>query len=185
MAFKARQFDAAMATYEKARAMRPLNVYPRVKIEDLKVYMAELEEAARAVKDSTQAEPPSLSELPLLEEPGAAGRKGLDTVGTLPTSERYPSSDERPTGVAEVPPSQTRPVQVQELRSRPVLPEGTDMQEERFREGNAEVVQRTIVTDGLVRVYRQVTHPWGQVYYFLDGVAVGERVWKERFPQDR
>jgi hypothetical protein len=57
----------------------------------------------------------------------------------------------------------------------------TGLEERTYKEGRAVVLERRLTTNGHDEIYRQVTHPWGEVMYFKDGLAVPARVWNEAF----
>jgi hypothetical protein len=54
--------------------------------------------------------------------------------------------------------------------------------EQRYKEGQAFVIERAVTVDGRLVKYKRVYHPYGQTFYFEDGLSVDERVWKARFP---
>ncbi len=192
--FQARRYEAAMADYERARGLRPLNVYPPVKIDDLRVLIAKRDAAfAQAKADSAARSAPSpvpsmvpapelaLDERPVLEQAPARALEPEMTVTAEP-------SDPEPVPPAPSAPPPTRPVPGPVVRSAGQAPEPTEpvarepgIQEEQFKEGNAVVLQRTVTTATEVHVYRKVTHPWGRTFHFLDGLPVDERVWTDRF----
>lgn len=175
-AFQQGRFADAMAGYEKARSLRPYNVYPKVKIEDLKALIKKQNDEAQA------AEPPpgNKPDPPVVQQPVE--------IPTIPLPVEQPSSVEAtqrtappPTGE---PPSEAT---VQPARTTstvpPALEKADGLIERRYKEGNAYVIERTVTVDGRLVVYKRVFHSWGQVYYFEDGAAVDERVWNARFPK--
>ena len=67
----------------------------------------------------------------------------------------------------------------QRITQEPPKPDG--LQERSFVEGRAVVLERRVVKEGVEAVYRKVTHPWGQVVHFRDGIAISEREWEAAF----
>ncbi len=57
----------------------------------------------------------------------------------------------------------------------PQLDEG----ERVYKEGRSVVVEQRIKEDGRLVVYRKVSHPWGQIDHFRDGIAVTGRVYEK------
>ncbi len=201
--FQARRYEAAVADFERARALRPLNVYPPVKLDDLRVLIAKRDAAiaqrradsvARAVPTpdpapqvSAAPTPPAVpKEVPAAPTPPAVPKE----VPTAPVVREVPieppvERKARPAPrtdppVREAPRTVRRQEPVDSMPAAPP-PRVPGIQEEQFKEGNAIVLQRTVTTGTEVHVYRKVTHPWGGTYHFLDGLPVDERTWTEQF----
>ncbi|MBV6405503.1 MAG: hypothetical protein IT228_04040 [Flavobacteriales bacterium] len=202
--FQARRYEAAVADFEKARAMRPLNVYPPVKLDDLRVLIAKRDAADRQRKADSVAraapvvpvpapEPPAVREVPVpaAEPPVAPAAPAPPTAApevreAPPRPVDTPVVQKAPPLPAADPPARPAPrtvVRTAPPDSVPSMPPSREpgVHEEQFKEGNALVLQRTVTTATEVHVYRKVTHPWGGVFHFLDGLPVDERAWTERF----
>lgn len=168
--FRQQRFDEALVEFLAARDMRPYNVYPRVKIQDLQALIAK-RDAANAdaeVAPATHTEQAA----PLKEgvsDPGSAGT----TPVIVP---RKP--DERPDQHGTVP-AVERPKPLASAAGTPSAPPAEG--ERIYKEGRAVVVERNTTVEGKVAVFRKVTHPWGEVMYFKDGASIPERVWTEVF----
>lgn len=171
--FRNHRFEEALATYQEARALRPLNVYPKVKIQDLQSLIAKrkAEQEAQMTEPGAVAplEGPPLgaldveapSELTASEEEGGASPSTAGPVAPRPLVSVAPPAD---FGVRVNAPATP-------------LPDGT--QEHSFLEGRAVVQERSITRLGVTTIYRRVTHPWGQVVHFRDGSPISEREWIE------
>ena len=192
--FQARRYEDAMADYERARGLRPLNVYPPVKIDDLRVLIAKRDAAvAQAKADSAarSAPPPAPPTVPAPELPVDARPVPQQAPAHAPELEKDVTTkpaDPEPLPPARSVPPPTRPVPRPEVRSSVPVQEPSvavvrepGIHEEQFKEGNAIVLQRTVTTATEVHVYRKVTHPWGRTFHFLDGLPVDERAWTDRF----
>lgn len=169
-AFQDKRYEDALTAYEQARELRPYNVYPKVKIEDLKALLKRQAEAAPAT--TAAAEPPP----PVPSAPAAP------PVVERPAVQPMPAPPAKPVGrpVVVTPPR----TQVREPRpepERPKDPPPISLEERTYREGNAIVVERAVDDGGQRVVYKRVSHTWGQVFYFKDGLSVDERIWKDRF----
>jgi len=176
--FKQQRYDESLAAFKQARSLRPLNVYPKVKIQDLQALIAKRDAAALEQKAQQKQEAEQSADPP--EERSA---------GTVAQQEAEAQVE------AESPLKQPAKVQVDEVKRRePVAlrkisapaPEqamkGPDgMVESTFVEGRAIVLERRVVRSGVESVYRKVSHPWGQVVHFRDGVAISERQWADAF----
>lgn len=149
--FRAMRYEDAMAGYERARILRPLNVYPPVKIDDLRALIARRDSAR---PDSVALAPPAAQPVPAQEAPTAPS-----------TAVPEPAPVMRPPPPAG--------------RAGEDAPQ--EFVEERFKEGNAAVVQRTVAAGGEVHVFRKVTHPWGATFHFRDGLPIDARTWNDRF----
>lgn len=171
-AFQAGRYQEALEGYKLGRKRRPLNVYPKVKIEDIRELIAKRDAQAA---DSTSSQPRSVGVPELDEKAPAASR----------TDKVIEKASAPVPGSAGKPPVVRRARSIEETHDRAVDPApvtGPDgMVEEQFRQGTALVVQRTVTLGGERHVYRKVVHNWGQTYYFLDGNATDARVWTERF----
>jgi len=197
-AFREGRYDDALHGYEEARVMRPYNVYPKVKIEDLRVLIAKRAAAIDTVPPAREDLPPAPH--PVEEPPVPAvlnpGQEQLPD----------PSGPEKPRIAAPVPePVIDVPVPVQIHLPEPTkeppaprpsaepaprntspdvipqpMPVADGMVERMYREGKAFVLERTITENGHSVVYKRVRHPYA-TFYFEDGQAVDERVWNARF----
>lgn len=208
--FQAQRFDDAMAVFEKARERRPLNVYPKVKIDDLRVLISKRDAAlkeAEAAREATLVPSGPTSSAPIPDPVPGSGRGApmneVPEVLTTPVAsaveEAVPEHTASGTPSAErsatISVGQTAAPRAQVVRKAVPVPPGQaiehagiaeavlrdGVQEEQFKEGQAIVLQRTCRSGHLVQVYRKVDHSWGRTFYFLDGLSIHERVWTERF----
>lgn len=189
--FQQRLYDESLERFKEARRLRPLNVYPKVKIQDLQALIAKRDAEERAV-----IQPPPQPEAPLEKDSTIA------LTETMPTTARAQEAPElAPTNApVDASPAAPAPVKTSELvthrkpamvpvaqpevpsprASEPALPEGVT--ERSFLEGRAVVLERRVVHEGRETVYRRVAHPWGQVVHFRDEQPISEREWSEAFP---
>lgn len=167
--FKDQRYDDALARFQEARRLRPLNVYPKVKIQDLQALIAKREESRTA---TAEERPSGLQER---REP-VDKEKAPDPVVLVEDQVRPAAS--APERKRAVPP-EVKPRPQPEMEE-PMATEG--MRERTFTEGRAIVLERELVRGGRMEVYRKVTHPWGQIVYFRDGATISERHWNEVFP---
>jgi hypothetical protein len=173
-AFQEGRYEEAIKGYEEARAMRPYNVYPKVKIEDLRALLAR-----QTAKQDTAS---TVEEHPVDPDPVVPVSTNV-TATTGPAPEPIPA----PHPVTEEKPAPAAPEPVVE-KAPPPAGDGTPAKpadgiiEQRYREGHAFVIERVVTIDGRLVKYKRVYHPYGQTFYFEDGLAVDERVWKARFP---
>jgi len=179
--FRQVKYEESMTKFKEARSMRPYNVYPKVKIQDLQALIAKRDAAISAVAPAP--------------DPAVAPGTGETVVGTKPVSvasnklvfsepvrertvEVVRSHEPRAiTGPAKVlPPKSEAPVSVKHtVASRPavapVLIEGQRV----YKEGRSVVVENTLGQEGHLVTYRKVSHPWGEVNYFRDGSPISAR----------
>jgi len=168
--FREQRFDEALEQFIQARDLRPYNVYPRVKIQDLQALIARrdaehAEPQVPAAVEPSQPEPSVAPSRTVMEAPSPS----IPLPG-LPAMERIPVAPDHPPLERTSPPSGP-------LHAADPAEGG----ERIYKEGRAVVVERTIVQEGRPVVFRKVTHPWGEVMYFKDGSAIPERVWQETF----
>lgn len=168
--FREQRFDEALEQFLAARDMRPYNVYPRVKIQDLQALIARRDAANAAqeeVPGSAIDEPP----------PQKEGPPRSSTVLSPPDGAQS-KPEERPEQHSALP-IVDRPKPATSVPDTPSAPPADG--ERIYKEGRAVVVERNTTVEGKVAVFRKVTHPWGEVMYFKDGAAIPERVWTEVF----
>ncbi len=178
IAFKAGHFDEARQLYAEARERRPLNVYPKVKLEDLDALIAK--RAAEAEVRTAVVEP--------IRHPAQEVQTADTVEASVVPSATMIAEPEAPAPAApaekgaSTEPAPATPVKV--VHKSPVdepstipLAEG----EREYMEGNAKVLEITVPEQKRLVVYKKVKHPWGQIFYFKDGESVGERIWVDRF----
>lgn len=168
--FRAKHYEEALRLFTEARDLRPYNVYPRVKIQDLQALLARLGEVP-VVEGNTGAEGtlPSSGIVPALQDDAPAfGNAAMDDASGIDVTPPPPDPA----------PSPRRP-------SGPGV-EGEDrssirISERVHKEGRAVVLERCATLEGKTVAFRKVMHPWGEVVYFRDGVAIPDHVWYEVF----
>ena len=170
--FQEGRYEEAIKEYEAARAMRPYNVYPKVKIEDLRALLARQETrpdtAAMVEAHPVDPEPQVPQNVPVAQP-----------VPTAPEPVLGPVVNAKP---ASLPEPVIEDAHAPTATGTPVKP-ADGIIEQRYREGHAFVIERAVTVEGRLVKYKRVYHPYGQVFYFEDGLAVDERVWKARFPE--
>ena len=185
--FKQRQYDDALARFTEARGIRPYNVYPKVKIQDLQALIAKREAERAALPDTSvvRIDPPKPVITPVAQQVEAVV---VVQSAPPPSPEPIPVPKVEPPPVvrpvvekpkAIAPPRDTVRVAPLPVESAPKLADGTT--ERTYQEGRAIVLERQVVTNGKVVIYKKVTHPWGEPVYFKDGIAIPARVWNEAF----
>lgn len=177
--FRAKDFDGAMARYKEARVLRPYNVYPKVKIEDLRVLIAkrDAEQAGQVplplppepevVQQPAEPAPVKLETSPApLPDPGPIG-------GTTPM--KSPEPMHRPTPVVTKPVEKPVERMVQpHAEPEPLLEVG----ERVYKEGRSVVVETSTSEEGRIVKYKKVSHPWGEEHFFREGLTISERAYK-------
>lgn len=179
--FQGQQYRQALAQYTEARRLRPLNVYPKVKIQDLTALIAKQEEAAKV---SDPGPPPEVVQLVVDVQSTAE----VDSVVPFPhQSEIPPPLKEAPIPKRDTTRADSKPIpRIKEPTAPsegqaplPPMPDGVT--ERSYLEGRAVVLERCLVANGRKEVFRRVSHPWGQVVHFRDGQAISEREWNAVF----
>jgi len=178
--FRAARYHAALDRYQHARNLRPHNVHPKVKIQDLQALLA------RQVDDDRE---PGAEQPPHPKEQAPQHRATYAAQEAVPPTSSEPKMDAhepaRPAGIPPPSPKPERTTVIVPVREEgaatppanaPVL-EGQRI----FREGRAVVEERVVQEGGRMVVWRKVMHPWGEVVHFRDNEAIPERRWQERF----
>lgn len=192
--FQERSYDAALERFKEARRLRPLNVYPKVKIQDLQALIAKRDEAARKSQAEVAAPKP-------VEAPVEQLQPNPPTLTTEPPEPARIDSSTAPKEASRPEPAPIKaskasyaprvvhveaPVMREKEAEKPGqesgLPDG--VQERTYMEGRAIVLERRVVKEGKETVFRKVTHPWGQVVHFRDEHAISDREWNEALGAD-
>jgi hypothetical protein len=185
--FQAQRYEEALGKYAEARRLRPLNVFPKVRIQDLQALLAK-RAAEQQAEAASQPEPETLApgSTPVpAEELRPLPTNAAEPVG-VPVRE-HPATPASTTAPVPRSAPAARTIEKKPLpepvksEAEPPLADG--VQERSFIEGRAVVLERVVTKDGLTVAYRKVTHPWGQVIHFRDGLAISEREWIEAFPE--
>ena len=182
--FQQQRFDEALERFQVARELRPFNVYPRVKIQDLQALIAKRDGASAPPEPelgtATAPDIPATSPLheAVVPEPSIAVERPKELpplVDSTPAQRTGPGA-KPPSTTQRTEPTVVRTERVQEQAVAP-LEEGEHI----YMEGRALVVERRVAQEGRIAVFRKVTHPWGAVVYFKDATAIPERMWAEVF----
>ena len=205
--FRSGRYEESLDRYLEARRMRPYNVFPKVKIQDLQALLAKQAEeqgpadaatgtlapAPGVVVPAGVTEPPEPGAVVVTETPEPPIERAAE-VTVVPSTPSSPPeeaklakepSPEVPRPKVVVPPKARVPVTGtpgpdKEIGATPA--EGTE--ERRYREGRAEVLERRVTLGGQTTVYRMVRHPWGAVFHFKDGEAISATAWDQAFPRE-
>lgn len=178
-AFQEGHYEEAMHLFEQARALRPYNVYPKVKIEDLRALMA------RQAAAPNEPPPPDPVEVPVERTVEIRSARMAPAPPIVAQSNPAPDRSTAPTTDA-----QEDPLAITGSAPDPAPSAGTQLFslkkaegviERRYKDGRAFVIERVVTVEGRTVVYKRVYHPFGQVFFFEDGLSVDERVWKARF----
>lgn len=162
-AFRAEQYEEALTFFRQARELRPYNVYPKVKIQDLQALLKRREAAARP-----EGTPPPPPDAVAILDPG---------VRTPSASADPPRPLTKPVADVAVPPSAVDHGPA--LEARPHAPATPG--ERIYMEGGAVVTERTVMENEKPVVYKRVVQRSGQAFHFKDGLAVPAKTWEDRF----
>jgi len=187
-AFQERRFEDALQLFKEARAVRPYNVYPKVKIQDLQALLdkraaaaAEIERASVVVPEperpkEVESPPPPIEHAPKPEVgvPPVTEQQ-VPVVTPIPTPTPNPVVERTQRDETPVRPAPT-PVKVEH---KDQVADGVE--ERVLREGRAVVLERRVTTNGHTEVFRRVSHPWGDVVHFKDGQPIPARAWTDTF----
>ncbi len=176
--FREQRFEEALERFIEARDLRPFNVYPRVKIQDLQALIARRDQEEKRPEEPTPVDPAPL---------GVSSDPTIQEVEPPPAVE--PKVEETPIPKAPSPQLVQPPKEIQ--RPAPAIKQETPRLQETpapmaegeriYKEGRAVVVERSTTVEGKAVIFRKVLHPWGEVMYFRDGASIPERIWIETF----
>lgn len=190
--FQQQNYEASMVKFKAARTMRPYNVYPKVKIQDLEALMAKLdgekasspsppeEPIATSIITAEPIPPPVPSIATEAEAPPLAPSNAAPPVVVAVGANERVQVARASIPVATVAPEVQRPTPRVERRvvvqdPLPVFDEGEHI----YKEGRSVVVERRVAIEGRIVVFRRVNHPWGEVHHFREGIAITGREFEE------
>lgn len=188
--FMQKHYLKAIRKYEKAQERRPYNVYPKVIISDIELSMADTLVTLRAAEElelpQEKPEPNKPETKPVQKEvkPESDPNQRIDEWERQERERRQKERDAREREAAE---REIEKANVEGLETLSIddyqrelgskFPTGVT--ETISKEGNKTITKRIVVKDGKGNEYKKVTHNWGGVFYFKNGEAVTERVWKQ------
>jgi hypothetical protein len=194
-AFQDAQYEDALKLFQQARVLRPYNVYPKVKIEDLQALIKKRDRDQAAQGAAPEPIPPAPVQQEVSEEaPPSPAPAPTPSVVPAPG----PATDHAPVPVPPPSPAPLPEVAPAPIPSpepsppRPKAPAHTvpvpekklaNLGERVYIEAGAVVTERTVDDEGKAVTYRKVVHSWGQTYYFKEGLAISQYQWDKRFSE--
>lgn len=194
--FQQQQYEGSMEKFKEARTMRPYNVYPKVKIQDLEALIAR-RDAAKAAAEPIQVEelmdapkpspdkidkPAEASEPPRSahSEPATTGRLVLGSTERPLVERGHEEPAQQSTHTPARMGGEEKPAPRPERRVIPPKPEPVlDEGERIYKEGRSVVLERRVAVEGRIVLFRKVSHPWGEIHHFRDGIAITDREFEE------
>lgn len=192
--FENKHYLKAIRKYEEAQDQRPFNVYPKVIIADIELSMKDtLEILRKEEKNNLPKEQPEKPEKELekkketkpdqaeteeerlkrLEEWERKERERLQAE-----REKRKKEKERETSVTNVS-GDVKELSLEDFKKDLAKEYPSGLTETIKEEGNKTIITRVIVSEGKGNEYKKVVHNWGGIFYFKNGKAVPERVWKQ------
>ncbi|MCA1752503.1 MAG: DUF1682 domain-containing protein [Flavobacteriales bacterium] len=186
--FQEKHYLKAVRVYEEARDKRPYNVYPKVKIADIELSMKDTLDLLKAEEKKELAaerkRPQQKIEQEKDERNDESPEERMKKIDNWEENERKRMERERqkktdqptpPGGGSE---GDVKRVSLEEYQKELAEKYPSGITEETLIEGNKTIVKRIVVREGEGNEYKRVEHNWGGVFYFKNGDAVTERVWK-------
>lgn len=184
--FQEKHYLKAVRTYEKARDKRPYNVYPKVKIADIELSMKDTLDLLKEEEKKELAEQRKRPDRAKPEEERAdeSREERLEKLDNWEEKERERLKRERekqtdkPNPPAGRSGGDVKRVSLEEYQKELAEKYPSGITESTSTEGNKTIVKRIVVREGKGNEFKRVEHNWGGVFYFKNGDAVTERVWK-------
>lgn len=189
--FQEGYLDKALNKYQKAKSKRPNNVYPPVKIEDVKLAMKDSSNWNREPEKEEDQENDDLTasnepewEKPNREKWEKEEKERLKKVEEWEQQirrdrerkrerdkedEESLKNNDEGTDVSRMSVEQFR----KELAN--TYPQGVT--ETNYREGSRQITKRVVVMGDEGDSYKRVEHAWGGVFYFKNGDPITEDTW--------
>ena len=191
--FVGQKYHDALDLYEKARERRPLNVYPKVKIEDVLLAMQnqpQEENVETVFEDPLKIESPPEPEK--ISDPADAQerieevfeeeiQKAEDIVEKeVPPPPKEEKSEPKVDKVVIVKDEDLKPMSEAQLREDLGQRYEDGVHEKTFTEGNKTITERIVVKEGLGDIYRRVQYAWG-AFYFKNNKSVTKNTWDQSY----
>lgn len=187
MAMKEKSFSNARASYNEALTYKPNEKYPKDKL-------AEIDQQEKAIAQAAADKANQLKYNKAIERADQLfGRKEYQDARltykealTYKPSEKYPADKIRqidgilnPVKNTTQAKNNTTPVQTEEEKKKIYQSElrskyPTGVTEEEYVEGGKTILRRVVIRDDYAGVYTKVTHNWGGIYCFKDGIPITE-----------
>lgn len=183
--FQRKDHDQALSIYKQARARRPYNVHPKVKIQDLEALIRQRDEALKNTIPETapvdisppdEAVPSALPGTTPRMDHGQLANATASTPGPVTNSTADDGTSASPMATRKAPPREPRP-EIRSSEARVAHFTGDRI----FKEGNAVIEERVVVEDERPVMYRRVSRAWGEEVHFRDGIAISPHAWAEVF----
>lgn len=185
--FQEKHYLKAVRVYEKAREKRPYNVYPKVKIADIELSMKDTLDLLKAEEKKELAEErkrPNRAKPEKEDRIDESPEERIDKIDNWEEKERERMERERQKSKEEPAPAgdgkegDVKRISLEEYQKELAEKYPSGITEETAMEGNKTIVKRIVVREGKGNEYKRVEHNWGGIFYFKNGDAVTERVWK-------
>ncbi len=184
--FREKHYLKAIRAYESAQSKRPYNVYPKVKISDIEMSMKDTLAVLRKAEAEQQPNMRQKEEAqapPKTDMVDESKEERMQRLNEWEQNERSRREKEREK--AEKAPEQVSQqggdvvkLSLEDYQKELAEKYPSGITEEQLTEGNKTVIRRIVVREGKGDEYRRVEHNWGGVFYFKNGEAVTDRVWK-------
>jgi tetratricopeptide (TPR) repeat protein len=189
--FEEKHYLKAIRAYEKAARQRPYNVYPKVIIADIELSMKDTLATLRAVekeeKQKKKERNLDLKEKEKKENPEPDKPENtverLDEWEEMERKKREAAREAQKAREKEPQPrvmeGDVERMSVEDFRKELGEQYPSGITETVREEGNKVITTRIVVRNGKGDEYKKVEHNWGGIFYFKNGDAVTERVWKK------
>lgn len=187
--FKQKHYLKAIRKYEEAQVKRPYNVYPKVIIADIELSMKDTLEVLRAAEkqelrtkkdqvkpkreDSPENNPQSESDR--LKKQEDWEKKERDRL----KAERELKENQKREPKMTAPAGDVKELTLDDFQKDLAKQYPSGITELISKEGNKTITTRVLVSGEKGDEYKKVVHNWGGIFYFKNGIAVPERVWKQ------
>lgn len=189
--FENRHYLKAIHKYEEAQERRPYNVYPKVIIADIELSMKDTLKVLREAERQAERKQPPKDKPEITKEPKEKPQLTETKEETIERLSRWEADVRRdrerareqqetePATPVESTEGDVKQMSVEEYQRElaQMYPKG--ITENVTREGNKQITTRIVVNGDKGNEYKKVEHDWGGVFYFKNGDAVTERVWKQ------
>lgn len=188
--FKQRHYLKAIREYEKAQEKRPYNVYPKVIIADIELSMKDTLAVLRQ-QEQRELQNQDMERNETLQSPKPENNPEPESEAERQKRANQWERDERRKLDSQREKEKEKEPEVSNTTGDIVILSMDDFQkelaekyptgitEEVIIDGNKTITKRVRVAGGKGDEYKRVEHGWGGVFFFKNGDAVTERVWKQ------
>ncbi len=199
--FVRNEYLKSIRKYEEAGALRPMNVYPPVKIRDIELAM---KDTLKILRQREKEEQSDTSQSSVAEKPQLPNRqKEMDEFEQKEQERRQKAEDWEESQRRQMAHQRALKKEQEEESMELSDQDGTDVPQtsieefqldlakqynsgvtqRTYQDGQRSITERIVVKGDKGNEYKRVEHPWGGKFFFKNGTPISEETWNQETAQ--